>query len=148
MGSPTVIVQDRIEACAAAAAASAAQLRLDIRSAPWVAGAYGPMVFAAMIDAARRAGPEAVIRGVLDCGDSAGAAMAAIRHGLNVRSSLVGDTRSKLVQIADQSGRRIVDDDGPLLDLCGVRDPATACRDWISRLPPAARGGSPAVSAD
>ncbi len=134
MGHPTVIVQDQIEACAAAAAASAAQLRLDIRSAAWVADAYGPMVFAAMIDAARRAYPDANVRGILDCGDSAGMATAAFRHGLDVRVAVVDPVRTKLTQMAERAGRAVVAGEGPLLDLHGEAEPFAACSRWVATL--------------
>jgi len=134
MGRPTIIVQNRIEACAAAAAASAAQLRLDIRSAAWVADAYGPMVFAAMMEAARRAYPDAEVPGILDCGDSAGMAMAAFRHGLDVRVAVADPVRTKLRQMAERSGREVVTGEGPLLDLRGEPDPVAACSRWVATL--------------
>ena len=134
-GMPTVVVENQQQACAAAAAAAAAQLRLDIRSAAWVADAYGPMVFAAMIAAARRAYPDADIRGILDCGDSAGMAMAALRHGLDVGITVADPACAKLRQMAERSGRKVVTGEGPLLDLRGEPDPFTMCSRWVATLP-------------
>src|SRR3546814_13344544 len=91
------------------------------------------MVFAAVIEAVRRAHPEAEVAGVLDCGDRAGHAMAALRHGLDVRIDVRADVRAKLADIAVQMGRRVIEHEGPVLDLAGVRHPEAACRD----LPPA-----------
>src|SRR3546814_1229264 len=101
------------------------------------------MVWAAVIEAVRRALPEAEVAGVLDCGDSAGHAMAALRHGLDVRIDVRADVRAKLADIAAQMGRRVIEDEGPVLDLADVRNPEAACRDWLTALAaPDGRNGS------
>src|SRR3546814_14823807 len=94
------------------------------------------MVFAAVIEAVRRAHPEAEVAGVLDCGDSAGHAMAALRHGLDVRIDVRADVRAKLADIAAPMGRRVIEDEGPVLDLADVRNTHTPCPAWLPAHPP------------
>lgn len=134
MSDPTVLVEDLQQICAAVAAATAAQTRVKVRSAAWVAEAYGPPVFASMIEAAREAYPAAPIIAVLDCGSRAGLALSAFRHGLDIRIVCSADVRAKLAEIAAQMGRSIVPDDGPVLDLSGSRRPEVDCRTWLAKL--------------
>ncbi len=131
MSDPTVLVEDLGQLCAAAAAATAAQMRVRVRSAPWFAGAYGVPVFAAMLEAVREAYPAAEMAAVLDCGPSAGLALIAFRHDLDIRIACSAEVRVKLTEIAAQMGRSIQPDDGPVLDLSACRRPEADCRAWL-----------------
>lgn len=77
----TVIIHDLPQARAAIDAAAAAQVRVELRSPPGGATTLGPGVFKAMDIALNRDGTAPDTPLILDCGNDAGLAMAAIRHG-------------------------------------------------------------------
>ena len=73
------------------------------------AGIYaGPGWFRALVEAAREAVPDARFSAILDCGDQAGAALAAIRAQIE-RVIFTGraDVASRLADIARQHGVRL-----------------------------------------
>jgi len=73
------------------------------------AGVYaGPGWFKALLEAAREAVPDACFSAILDCGDQAGAALAAIRAQIE-RVIFTGrtDVASRLADIARQHGVRL-----------------------------------------
>jgi len=81
---------------AAALAGGAAE---SLRTAPWMAAAYGPLVLYEMMAAARAAG----ITVILDCADDADIALAALRVGWKwIAFSGRDDVRQKLAEIAGQ----------------------------------------------
>ncbi len=69
------------EALAAVEAAAKSQSQVTLLSAPHAARSVGPGWFKSVLARARAHRPGAVKEGILDCADSAGAAMAAIRLG-------------------------------------------------------------------
>ncbi len=81
-----------------------------ILASPPDAGIYaGPGWFSEIMRAAREAVPGAQFRPLLDCGDDAGAAMAAIRAGLEaIVFTGRADVAARLADIALQAGARLL----------------------------------------
>lgn len=106
---PAIVVHSLDHAVAALRAAAAADCAVTLVSAP-EAGIYaGAGWFAALVALAGDAVPAARFRGVLDCGDDAGAAMAAIRAGVaTVVFTGPADTAGRLAEIAAASGGDLV----------------------------------------
>jgi acyl-CoA reductase-like NAD-dependent aldehyde dehydrogenase len=106
-------------AVAALSAAAATGRPVVIASAP-DAGVYaGAGWFGAVLRTARDAVPGAEFDALLDCGDDAGAAMAAIRAGIPA-VVFIGhaDVAQRLADIARQAGARLITErPQPALDL-------------------------------
>lgn len=82
---------------------------------------------------ARAEFPDVAFEGVLDCGPSAGTALAAIRYGAGPLEAGVDDAvLEKLADIARQAGTRVEGGGGLALDLAGMSDCTRACRDWLT----------------
>ena len=117
--APVFIVHSLAQAVAAARAAGEAGLSIVLVSAA-DAGIYaGPGWFRALVEATRTAVPEARFEARLDCGDDAGAALGAIRSGIE---SIVftgrADVAARLAAIAEQQGGRLLTErPAPALDL-------------------------------
>lgn len=125
-----VVVHTLAHAVAALRATRATGAVADIWSGP-VASAYlGAAYFAALERAARRRAPRGRARFVLDCGDRAGDALAALRSGVKaVCFAGPPGVRRKLADLARQSGARVLARrPRRALDLLGVVDPLQACR--------------------
>jgi hypothetical protein len=74
-------------------------------SPPDAGGYVGPGWFAALVDATREAVPEAQFSAFLDCGESVGAALAAIRAGVEgVIFTGRADVARRLADLAQQHG--------------------------------------------
>lgn len=122
-------------AAAVAAAAETGQAVL-LLSAPSAAGYVGPAWFAATVEAARQASPNTEILPVLDCGDQAGHALAALRHGLlSIRYH--GPASERIRALAERHGAALLDARPESLDLAELdteRPGAwrTACLRWLS----------------
>jgi len=132
---------------ATAAVAAAKGRPLVLLSAPGAAGYAGPDYLKAIADQAQARSPQT--EAVIDCGDDAGAAMAALRGGWRrLIFSGRADVLVKLVSIAAQTGASVEAAAPPALDLQDQDDPARACADWIAaasevspdRAAPAPRG--------
>ena len=106
--APTVVVHTFAHAIGALRAAAGAGRPIVIASAP-EAGVYaGPGWFRALVAAAREAVPEAQFSAVLDCGGEPGAALAAIRAGIEiVLFTGRADVARRLADIASQHGVRL-----------------------------------------
>ena len=107
--APVIIIHSLPHAVAALTAAAEAGRPVVLASAP-DAGIYaGPGWFREVLRAAREAVPTALFGALLDCGDDAGAAMAAIRAGVEaiVFTGRAG-VAARLADIAAQSGARLV----------------------------------------
>src|SRR5205823_2927294 len=106
---PVIIVHSLAHAVAALGAAAEAGCPVVIASAP-DAGIYaGPGWFAAVVRAAREAVPAAQFTALLDWGDDAGAAMAAIRAGVQaVGFGGRSDIAARLADIACRCGVRLL----------------------------------------
>lgn len=119
--APIIVVHSLAHAVAALGAAQQAGRMVTLGSAP-DAGIYaGAGWFAALIAAARAEVPAARSAALLDCGDDAGAAQAAIRAGIEgVVFTGHADVAERLADIAAQRGVRLVTTRAmPALDLAG-----------------------------
>lgn len=128
-----IVVHYLGHARAALAAAESLGLPVTLMS-PYAASGYlGPAFFADIVELARAEHPGVAVEAILDCGDAAGDALAALRHGLKaIRVDLRPDVRAKIADIAEQLGARLDDEESPeCLDLLDLRDPEKACREWL-----------------
>jgi hypothetical protein len=119
IGAPVIIVHSLAHAVAALGAAADRGRAIVIASAP-EAGIYaGPGWFRALVAAAREAVPAAQATALLDCGDEAGAAMAAIRAGIEgIVFTGRMDVAARLADIAGQRGAMLLTTRSqPALDL-------------------------------
>jgi len=107
--TPVIVVHSLAHAVAALSAAAEAERPVILASAP-DAGIYaGPGWFGALIGAARDAVPAAQCATLLDCGDDAGAAQAAIRAGVEgIVFTGRADVAERLADIARQRGARLL----------------------------------------
>lgn len=108
-------------------------------SARGAAGSVGPAWFAAVVDAAKAAYPEASLDGLLDCAGTPGYAVAALRQGLK-RICYDGAAFDAIADIAAQGGAILWRERPPALDLAAVADDdgpeamaalVARCRDWL-----------------
>ncbi len=130
---PTVVVHGLDHALAAARAAAALGTAIRLGSGPAAAGYAGAAWFAEIVRAARRAHPDVPIDAVLDCGDSPGMVLAALRRSVGtVRFAGSPAVRGKLEALARAAGARIETEAAAALDLAGEADPETACRRWLA----------------
>ena len=117
--TPVIVVHSLAHAVAALEAAAAADRNVVLLSAA-DAGVYaGAGWWKALIDAARDAAPQARFTEILDCGDDAGAAQAALRTGV---SAIIftgrADVAERLAAIAQLAGGSLwTTRPLPLLDL-------------------------------
>jgi acyl-CoA reductase-like NAD-dependent aldehyde dehydrogenase len=130
--APVIIVHSLAHAVAALRAAAECGCAVVLASAP-DAGIYaGPGWFKALVAAAHEAVPAAEATVLLDCGEDAGAAMAAIRAGIEgVIFTGRSDVAARLGDIAGQRGALLVATrPGPALDLATLflADPETLRR--------------------
>jgi hypothetical protein len=133
-----VIVHSLEHARAACRAARALGRPLCLRSAPAAAGYAGPAWFREIGLAIAEEFPDVAAVTSLDCGDAPGDALAALRAGVKtIRLRVPRRVRDKVVAIAAASGARLDDDRRRALDLDGLADPESACRDWLARRGPA-----------
>ena len=104
-----IIIHSLAHAVAALTAASEAGRPIVLASAP-EAGIYaGPGWFRELLRTAREAVPRARFEALLDCGDDSGAAMAAIRAGIEaIVFTGRADMAARLADIAAQSGARLI----------------------------------------
>ncbi len=105
---PVIVVHALAHAVGALRAAARAGRPVILASAP-EAGIYaGPGWFRALVEAARGAVPEAQFSAILDCGDEAGAALAAIRTEVEcVLFTGRANVARRLADIAHQHGVRL-----------------------------------------
>jgi hypothetical protein len=117
--APIIVVHSLVHAVAALEAAAAADRDIVLLSAA-NAGIYaGAGWWKAMIEAAREAVPAATFSAILDCGDDAGAAQAALRaHVEAIIFTGRADVAERLAAIAQQAGVSLLTTrPQPLLDL-------------------------------
>jgi acyl-CoA reductase-like NAD-dependent aldehyde dehydrogenase len=108
-GTPVIVIHSLAHAVAALSAAADTDRAIVLASPP-DAGIYaGPGWFREVIRAAREAMPAAQFGALIDCGDDAGAAMAAIRAGLDaIVFTGRADVAARLADIAAQGGARLI----------------------------------------
>jgi len=116
---PLIIIHSLEQAVAALSAAAAAGRAVTLASPP-DAGIYaGPGWFREVVHAAREAVPDAPFTAMLDCGADAGAAMAAIRAGVEaIVFTGRTDVAARLADIAAHTGAKLLTErPAALLDL-------------------------------
>ncbi len=127
-----IIVHGLEDARAALAAAAELGVPVTLRSAPGAAAYLGAQIFREIIETARAEYPGVDAVGVLDCGEDAGFALAALRNGVErVRVDLPAETRARVADIARQHGAALDDDPVSALDLLDCDTPAERCRTWL-----------------
>ena len=107
--APVIVVHSLAQAVAALSVAAEAGRAMVLASSP-DAGIYaGPTWFREIMQAAREAVPEARFTAILDCGEDAGAAMAAIRAGVQaIVFAGQADVAARLGDIAAQAGAQLL----------------------------------------
>jgi delta 1-pyrroline-5-carboxylate dehydrogenase len=102
--APVIIVHSLAHAVAGLSAAAEAGRPVTLLSAPDAGISAGPGWFGALVAAAREAAPAARYTALLDCGEDAGAAQAAIRAGIEgVIFTGRADLAERLADIAAQA---------------------------------------------
>jgi hypothetical protein len=114
-----VTVRNLKEAIEAARTAAGLGLAVTIASPPGAALFAGPIWFKALTDAARkRLPPDSAVTFMLDCADSPGAALAAIRvkvEAISFRGN--AKARAGIVAIAKRAGVAVMEPPGEAFDL-------------------------------
>jgi hypothetical protein len=106
-GEARIVIHSLFHATAALTASARAGCPVVLVSAPAAGGYVGPGWFKALVAAAREAVPDAQCSSLLDCGDSVGAALAAIRAEIEgVIFTGPPDVARRLADIARQHGVR------------------------------------------
>lgn len=134
MTSRAVIIHSSAHARAALAAATRLNRPVTLYSAANAAAYGGAAWFAAIVTAARSDFPDAQCDAVLDCGDQAGWALAALRHGC--RALVLRATpaiRDKIAAIAATQDARLDDGATAALDLRHCGDPDSAVMAWLAQ---------------
>ena len=104
---PVIVVHSLGHAVAALKAAAAAGRPVTLLSAPGAGGYVGAGWFRRLVEAAREAVPAAGFSALLDCGDEAGTALAALRaRAEGVVFTGRADVARRLADIARQRGAR------------------------------------------
>ncbi|BAI71605.1 hypothetical protein AZL_009670 [Azospirillum sp. B510] len=136
-----ILVRGLADALAAAAAAESTGTELVLMAPP----AGGALWLLGLMDRVRRAHPTLEVTGLLDCGDRAGEAQAALAAGVpGLLFSGRPEAARRLAAIAETGGARLLTVRPPLLDLSPLADaggdgshgpgPVEAlCRDWLAR---------------
>ena len=107
--APVIIIHSLAHAIAALRATVDARRPVTLASAPDAGSYAGPGWFGALIAAARDAVPAAKSQALLDCGNDAGAAQAAIRAGIEgIIFTGRADVAERLADIARQHGIRLM----------------------------------------
>jgi hypothetical protein len=131
---PAFVIHSLAHAKAALAAAGELGVPVTLLSAPSAAAYAGPGWFRAVAAQACAAHPGVAVTAVLDCGDMAGHALAALREGV-MAIRFAGDTAEKINDIAGQYGARVIAGRPEALDLAAVadRDMMTTCKAWLEK---------------
>jgi flagellar biosynthesis regulator FlaF len=104
-----IVIHSLAQAVAALSAAAEAGRPVVIASAPDAGIDAGPGWFGALLHSAREAVPATQFEALLDCGDDAGAAMAALRAGLEaIIFTGPAEVAARLNDILAQAGARLI----------------------------------------
>ncbi|HYH23429.1 MAG TPA: hypothetical protein VD995_32840 [Azospirillum sp.] len=123
----------RVHGAADARAALAAAMDLGVPVALVADAAAGGLWLRTVLEDARAAVPEAVACAVLDCGDRAGDAQAALAAGVDaVLFTGPPAVAARLADIAAQKGAALLTELPEPLDPRGARDAQAACRAWLA----------------
>ena len=102
-------------------------------SAPDAVAGMGPAWFRNIVSELERAYPALDVEAVLDCGDAAGYALAALRSGVKIiRFSGNPSAASKIKDIAGTHGARLERNPSRILDTRGEKDADAALRRWLA----------------
>jgi fructose/tagatose bisphosphate aldolase len=128
-----IVIHSLADARVALAAARNLNVPVTLVSADAAGGYAGASWFKALVDAAAAEFPEVTLTAVLDCGDEAGTALNALRHGLKrVRFTGSAAARRRLKDIARELGAEIETGKPPkALDLLDRRHPAMDARAYL-----------------
>jgi hypothetical protein len=139
MAAGPIVIHSLEQARLAASVAAELGVPLMLASAPGAGGYAGPAWFGEIIAAARAEYPAAVIGAILDCGDTAGPALATLRWAKTARPTsfslcFTGDDRAarSLGEMAAALGVGFLRSVPASLDLRWQRDPQAASRDWLT----------------
>ena len=135
----SIIVHDLKDAMIAISVATRQGCGVTLRSPPGAATYLGPQVFLEMIERAKVGHKDTEVHAVFDCGDDAGLALSALRHGLKaIRINVPTRTLEKISDIATQMQARLEtanpdDTEGvtTVLDLLDLEDAESAIRSWL-----------------
>lgn len=137
MTVPPLLRPIRIHGLADALAAVEAAQSLDRPSLALVAGGYGGASWLLGIAARATAEhPGVAIIPVLDCGDRAGEAQAALAAGMrHILFTGPAEAERRLTAIAAGLGATVTAVLPAAYDPRGAGDPRSACRSWLSSIP-------------
>ncbi len=135
MNDRPIIIHSLEDAKAALAIAAELGVPVTLRSAPGAGRYLGASVFRDMVDVAAGSAPPVTVTTIFDCGDDPGLALGALRLGLKViRTSITGDAKDRIAEIAAQTGARLDEDISmPVLDLLPTKNKEAALRSWLSQ---------------
>lgn len=127
-----IIVHGLPDLRTALAAASELGVAVRLGSAAGAGCHAGGGWFRALVEAGRREHPGVSFTAVLDCADRPGAALDALRAGVeDVALAAPHEVLERVASIAAALGARLHPPVRGGLDLRGVRDPRGACRSWL-----------------
>lgn len=128
-----IIIHGIDDARTAVTAARSLNMGIRLVSAPGAVSFGGAAWFAEIIAAIRTEFPDVTIEAVLDCGDTPGHALVAMRAGIkSIRFTGPRRVREKITAIAKQYDAALDDDDEPALDIALSRHPANDCLNWLA----------------
>jgi len=121
------IIHNLDHALSVAGAAAATGIAVALFSVRDGASSLGPEVFAAIVEQAQTQHPQAHMEGILDCGEAAGPALAALRRGIKAISvALPAQKHRQIMDIAKkyQASVRTYPQTG--VDLAQLKNPDQA----------------------
>ncbi len=132
MAARTIVFHTLDHARAALAAATHADAPVILRSAPGAAAYAGAQYLKAMVNTAATEFPDADLTAAIDCSDDPGHAQGALRIGWKALVFTGPEAvRSKIADIAEQHGAKLIPHDAEALDLLDCPDADGACREYI-----------------
>jgi len=121
------------DAMRAASVAHELGVPITLFSAPHAVASMGPAWFRDMVRELERSCPDLDVEAVLDCGDAAGYALAALRSGVKlIRFSGNPSAARKIADIAGTCGARLVRRPSRILDARREPDADAALRKWLA----------------
>lgn len=105
---------------------------ITLFSGPDAVASMGPAWFRNIVRSLEHTYPDLDVEAVLDCGDAAGYALAALRSGVKIiRYSGNTSAAKKIKDIAGTYGARLVGRPSRILDARGEQDTDVALRLWL-----------------